>query len=55
MRCGRRTACSRLRGQRPDGSRDARVIGGMIDYLFAPDDPQAVLDRLANPATQSSP
>ena len=36
----------------PDGSRDARVIGGMIDYLFAPDDPQAVLDRLANPATR---
>ncbi|MBK6886037.1 MAG: mannitol dehydrogenase family protein [Tetrasphaera sp.] len=36
----------------PDGSRDAQVIGSMIDYLFAPDDPQAVLDRLANPATR---
>ncbi|HNQ08276.1 MAG TPA: mannitol dehydrogenase family protein [Tetrasphaera sp.] len=36
----------------PDGSRDATVIGSMIDYLFAPDDPQAVLDRLADPATR---
>lgn len=36
----------------PDGSRDAEVIGSMIDYLFAPDDPQAVLDRLADPATR---
>ena len=24
----------------PDGSRDATVIGSMIDYLFAPDDPR---------------
>lgn len=36
----------------PDGSREARVIGCMVDYLFAPDDPQAVLDRLADPATR---
>lgn len=36
----------------PDGSREARVIGSVIDYLFAPDDPQAVLDRLADPATR---
>ncbi|HPF81315.1 mannitol dehydrogenase family protein [Nostocoides australiense] len=36
----------------PDGSRDARVIGGMVDYLFAPDDPQAVLERLADPSTR---
>ncbi|MCB1301259.1 MAG: mannitol dehydrogenase family protein, partial [Tetrasphaera sp.] len=36
----------------PDGSREARVIGGMVDYLFAPDDPQAVLERLADPSTR---
>lgn len=36
----------------PDGSRDAQVIGSMIGYLFAPGDPQAVLDRLADPATR---
>lgn len=36
----------------PDGSREARVIGSVIDYLFAPDDPQAVLDRMADPATR---
>ncbi len=36
----------------PDGSREARVIGSLVDYLFAPDDPQAVLDRLADPGTR---
>jgi mannitol 2-dehydrogenase len=29
----------------PDGSRDAQVIGSMIGYLYAPDDPEAVLSR----------
>ncbi len=32
-----------------DGSRDARVIGSVSEYLFAPDDPQAVLDQLCDP------
>lgn len=32
-----------------DGSRDARVIGSISEYLFAPDDPQAVLDQLCDP------
>lgn len=36
----------------PDGTYDARVIGSMIGVLFAPDDPQAVVDRLADPATK---
>ncbi|MCW2805483.1 MAG: mannitol dehydrogenase-like protein [Propionibacteriaceae bacterium] len=36
----------------PDGHRDARVIGSIVDYLFAPDDPEAVLERLADPATK---
>jgi fructuronate reductase/mannitol 2-dehydrogenase len=35
----------------PDGER-ARVVGVMVDYLFAPDDPDAVLDRLTDPRTR---
>ncbi|MGY1592928.1 mannitol dehydrogenase family protein [Geodermatophilus sp. SYSU D00708] len=35
----------------PDGER-ARVVGVMVDYLFAPDAPAAVLDRLADPRTR---
>ena len=30
----------------------ARVIGSIIEYLFAPDDPEAVLRRLADPRTR---
>lgn len=36
----------------PDGSSEARVVGSISDFLFAPDDPQVVLDRLVNPATR---
>ncbi|HEX8508142.1 MAG TPA: mannitol dehydrogenase family protein [Propionibacteriaceae bacterium] len=36
----------------PDGSRTARVIGSIIDYLFAPDDVEAVLEKLAAPETR---
>jgi mannitol 2-dehydrogenase len=36
----------------PDGSRDARVIGSIIDYLFAPDDPEAVVELIAAPSTR---
>ena len=32
-----------------DGTREARVIGSIIDYLFAPDDPAAVVERIASP------
>ncbi len=35
----------------PDGER-ARVVGVLTDYLFAPDAPGAVLDRLADPRTR---
>jgi len=35
-----------------DGSRDARVIGSLIDYLFAPDDPEAVIARMAEPSVR---
>jgi mannitol 2-dehydrogenase len=34
----------------PDGRREPRVIGSMIDYRFAPDDPAAVIELLADPA-----
>jgi mannitol 2-dehydrogenase len=30
----------------------ARVIGAMRDYLYAPGDPRALIDRLADPATK---
>lgn len=36
----------------PDGRREARVIGSIIEYLFAPDDPEAVIEKLASSATR---
>jgi mannitol 2-dehydrogenase len=36
----------------PDGSRDARVVGSIVDYLFAPDDPEAVIARMADPGVR---
>ncbi|WP_233491374.1 mannitol dehydrogenase family protein [Blastococcus sp. TBT05-19] len=36
----------------PDGTEDARVIGSLVEYLFAPDDPDAVVERMADPATR---
>ncbi|GHB21833.1 mannitol dehydrogenase family protein [Salinicola rhizosphaerae] len=33
----------------PDGEYQARVIGSIIDYLFAPDDIEKVLETLADP------
>ena len=41
-----------LVGNAPDGHSEARVIGAIHDYLFAPDDPEAVCERLAHPATR---
>ncbi|MGH3851539.1 MAG: mannitol dehydrogenase family protein, partial [Pseudonocardiaceae bacterium] len=29
----------------PDGSFEPRVIGSIVEYLFAPDDPQAVIEK----------
>ncbi|HEY0812554.1 MAG TPA: mannitol dehydrogenase family protein [Pseudonocardia sp.] len=31
----------------PDGSQSARVVGSIVDYLFAPDDPEAVIEKMA--------
>jgi mannitol 2-dehydrogenase len=36
----------------PDGRLEPRVIGSIMDYLFAPDDPEAVLERMADPRTR---
>ncbi|MFK4088688.1 mannitol dehydrogenase family protein [Kribbella sp. NPDC020789] len=36
----------------PDGTLEPRVIGSIVDYLFAPDSAEAVLDRLVDPATR---
>ncbi|HLL64161.1 MAG TPA: mannitol dehydrogenase family protein [Micromonosporaceae bacterium] len=35
-----------------DGRYDARVVGSIVEYLFAPDDPEAVLDKLAAASTR---
>ncbi|HET7477057.1 MAG TPA: mannitol dehydrogenase family protein [Dermatophilaceae bacterium] len=36
----------------PDGSLAPTVIGSIADYLFAPDDPDAVIERMADPAVR---
>ncbi|OBJ05670.1 mannitol dehydrogenase family protein [Mycobacterium sp. 1465703.0] len=38
--------------EKPDGSRDAHVIGSIIDYRYAPDDPEAALQVLVAPSTR---
>ena len=35
-----------------DGDHQARVIGSIVEYLYAPDDTTQVLERLTNPATR---
>ncbi len=35
-----------------EGTEDARIIGSLTEYLFAPDDPAAVIRKLADPATR---
>ena len=36
----------------PDGHYDARVIGSIIDYLYAPDDTERVIELMAAPTTR---
>jgi mannitol 2-dehydrogenase len=38
--------------EKSDGSRDAHVIGSIIDYRYAPDDPESALEMLAAPSTR---
>jgi len=35
-----------------DGSWEPRIIGSIVQYLYAPDDPQAVIEKMADPATR---
>jgi mannitol 2-dehydrogenase len=36
----------------PDGSREPRVIGSLVDYLFAPEQPEEVLRVMTEPSTR---
>ena len=36
----------------PDGTREARVIGSIIEYLLAPEDPEAVIEKMASEQTR---
>ena len=38
--------------EKPDGTREARVIGSIVDYGYAPDDPESVIELLAAPGTR---
>jgi len=38
--------------ENPDGTRDAQVIGSIIDYRYAPDDPEAAIELLAAASTR---
>jgi mannitol 2-dehydrogenase len=41
-----------LVAEHPDGSRQSRVIGSIVDYRYAPDDPEATIELLAAPSTR---
>ncbi len=36
----------------PDGRYDAHVVGSIVDYLYAPDDPERVIELMAAPSTR---
>jgi mannitol 2-dehydrogenase len=38
--------------EHPDGSREPRVIGSIVGYRYAPDDPEAVVELIAAPSTR---
>ena len=38
--------------EHPDGRREPRVIGSIVDYRYAPDDPDAVIELMAAPSTR---
>jgi len=35
-----------------DGTWEPRVIGSIVQYLYAPDDPEAVIEKMADPSTR---
>src|SRR4029453_11651136 len=39
----------------PEGSWEPRVIGSIVQYLYAPDDPDAVIEKMADPPRRSGP
>jgi mannitol 2-dehydrogenase len=38
--------------KQPDGTLEPRVIGSIVEYLFAPDDPEVVIERMADERTR---
>jgi mannitol 2-dehydrogenase len=36
----------------PDGTYEPRIIGSIVEYLFAPDDPEIVIEAMATPSTR---
>ncbi|MFZ1179126.1 MAG: mannitol dehydrogenase family protein [Mycobacterium sp.] len=38
--------------EHPDGTRQPRVIGSIVDFRYAPEDPESVLELLADPAVR---
>ena len=36
----------------PDGTRDAQIIGSIVDYRYAPDDRESVVELIAAPSTR---
>jgi mannitol 2-dehydrogenase len=38
--------------ENPDGTTEPRVIGSIVDFRYAPDDPEAVIELLAEPRTR---
>jgi mannitol 2-dehydrogenase len=36
----------------PDGGWEPRIVGSIVQYLYAPDDPDAVIEKMADPATR---
>ena len=36
----------------PGGGWTPKIIGSIVEYLYAPDDPEAVIERMADPATR---
>lgn len=38
--------------EHPDGSREPRVIGSIVDFRYAPEDPEAVIELIADPAVR---
>jgi mannitol 2-dehydrogenase len=35
-----------------DGTLEPRIIGSIVEYLFAPDDPETVIEKMASPQTR---